>query len=54
MTVTVAGTTTRQRTWTATLGTIAQTLKQAKVLPSPDGHQPVIAVVGEREFGRPA
>ncbi|MFJ4920210.1 uroporphyrinogen-III synthase [Streptomyces sp. NPDC088725] len=48
MTVTIAGTTTRQRTWTATLGTIAQTLKQAKVLPSPDGHQPVIAVVGER------
>ncbi|MFF3321161.1 uroporphyrinogen-III synthase [Streptomyces sp. NPDC002889] len=48
MTVTVAGTTTRQRTWTATLGTIAQTLKQAKVLPSPDGHQSVIAVVGER------
>jgi uroporphyrinogen III methyltransferase/synthase len=48
LTVTVAGTTTRQRTWTATLGTIAQTLKQAKVLPSPDGHQPVIAVVGER------
>ncbi|GAA1377603.1 uroporphyrinogen-III synthase [Streptomyces beijiangensis] len=48
MTVTVAGTTTRQRTWSATLGTIAQVLKQAKVLPSPDGHQPVIAVVGER------
>lgn len=48
LTVTVAGTTTRQRTWTATLGTIAQTLKQAKVLPSPDGHQSVIAVVGER------
>ncbi|MET9920669.1 uroporphyrinogen-III synthase [Streptomyces sp. NPDC059605] len=48
LTVTVAGTTTRQRTWTATLGTIAQVLKQAKVLPSPDGHQPVIAVVGER------
>ncbi|MFF3460820.1 uroporphyrinogen-III synthase [Streptomyces sp. NPDC001984] len=48
MTVTVAGTTTRQRTWTATLGTIAQTLKQAKVLPSPDGGRPVIAVVGER------
>lgn len=47
MTVTVAGTTTRQRTWTATLGTIAQTLKQAKVLPSPEGHRPVIAVVGE-------
>ncbi|MEV0493776.1 bifunctional uroporphyrinogen-III C-methyltransferase/uroporphyrinogen-III synthase [Streptomyces atratus] len=50
LTVTVAGTTTRQRTWTATLGTIAQVLKQAKVLPSPDGHQPVIAVVGERSF----
>ncbi|MFM9698988.1 bifunctional uroporphyrinogen-III C-methyltransferase/uroporphyrinogen-III synthase [Streptomyces europaeiscabiei] len=48
MTVTVAGTTTRQRTWTATLGTIAQTLKQAKVLPSPEGGRPVIAVVGER------
>ncbi|MET8175044.1 bifunctional uroporphyrinogen-III C-methyltransferase/uroporphyrinogen-III synthase [Streptomyces clavifer] len=48
LTVTIAGTTTRQRTWTATLGTIAQVLKQAKVLPSPDGHQPVIAVVGER------
>ncbi|MEU9479273.1 bifunctional uroporphyrinogen-III C-methyltransferase/uroporphyrinogen-III synthase [Streptomyces sp. NPDC048191] len=48
LTVTIAGTTTRQRTWTATLGTIAQTLKQAKVLPSPDGGRPVIAVVGER------
>ncbi|MGW4033224.1 uroporphyrinogen-III synthase [Streptomyces sp. NPDC004838] len=48
LTVTVAGTTTRQRTWTATLGTIAQTFKQAKVLPSPEGHRPVIAVVGER------
>ncbi|POX36455.1 bifunctional uroporphyrinogen-III C-methyltransferase/uroporphyrinogen-III synthase, partial [Streptomyces sp. Ru73] len=48
LTVTIAGTTTRQRTWTATLGTIAQTLKAAKVLPSPDGGQPVIAVVGER------
>ncbi|WP_316742750.1 uroporphyrinogen-III synthase [Streptomyces sp. MK7] len=48
MTVTVAGTTTRQRTWSATLGTVAQTLKQAKVLPSPDGGRPVIAVVGER------
>ncbi|MEW2634853.1 uroporphyrinogen-III synthase [Streptomyces sp. NPDC048389] len=48
LTVTVAGTTTRQRTWTATLGTIAQILKQAKVLPSSEGHQPVIAVVGER------
>ncbi|OAH09327.1 bifunctional uroporphyrinogen-III C-methyltransferase/uroporphyrinogen-III synthase [Streptomyces jeddahensis] len=48
MSVTVAGTTTRQRTWSATLGSIAQTLKQAKVLPSPEGHRPVIAVVGER------
>ncbi|MFC5675036.1 uroporphyrinogen-III synthase [Streptomyces incanus] len=48
LTVTVEGTTTRQRTWTATLGTIAQTLKQAKVLPSPEGGRPVIAVVGER------
>ncbi|MEU5704887.1 uroporphyrinogen-III synthase [Streptomyces aurantiacus] len=48
MAVTVAGTTTRQRTWSATLGTIAQTLKQAKVLPSPEGGRPVIAVVGER------
>ncbi|MFE7134384.1 uroporphyrinogen-III synthase [Streptomyces sp. NPDC057638] len=48
LTVTVGGTTTRQRTWTATLGTIAQTFKQGKVLPSPDGHRPVIAVVGER------
>ncbi|MEU3845122.1 uroporphyrinogen-III synthase [Streptomyces sp. NPDC028635] len=48
MTVTVGGTTTRQRTWSATLGTIAQTLKQAKVLPSPDGGRPVIAVVGDR------
>ncbi|GAA3374007.1 bifunctional uroporphyrinogen-III C-methyltransferase/uroporphyrinogen-III synthase [Streptomyces sannanensis] len=48
MTVTVAGTTTRQRTWNATLGTIAQVFKQGKVLPSTDGHQPVIAVVGER------
>ncbi|MEU6539722.1 uroporphyrinogen-III synthase [Streptomyces sp. NPDC047000] len=48
VTVTVAGTTTRQRTWTATLGTIAQTFKQAKVLPSPEGNRPVIAVIGER------
>ncbi|WEV26179.1 uroporphyrinogen-III synthase [Streptomyces sp. 71268] len=46
--VTVAGTTTRQRTWTATLGTIAQVFKSGKVLPSADGGQPVIAVVGER------
>ncbi|MEU8700567.1 uroporphyrinogen-III synthase [Streptomyces sp. NPDC048680] len=48
LTVTVGGTTTRQRTWTATLGTIAQLFKQGKVLPSPEGHRPVIAVVGER------
>ncbi|MFI6344800.1 uroporphyrinogen-III synthase [Streptomyces sp. NPDC050560] len=48
LTVTVAGTTTRQRTWGATLGTIAQVFKQAKVLPSADGGRPVIAVVGER------
>jgi uroporphyrinogen III methyltransferase/synthase len=48
LTVTIAGTTTRQRTWTATLGTIAQILKQAKVLPSADGGRSVIAVVGER------
>ncbi|MGW2863424.1 bifunctional uroporphyrinogen-III C-methyltransferase/uroporphyrinogen-III synthase [Streptomyces sp. SDr-06] len=48
MSVTIAGTTTRQRTWSATLGSVAQVLKQAKVLPSPDGHQAVIAVVGER------
>jgi uroporphyrinogen III methyltransferase/synthase len=47
MTVTAAGTTTRQRTWNATLGTIAQVLKAARVLPSPEGGQPVIAVVGE-------
>ncbi|MEU5274315.1 bifunctional uroporphyrinogen-III C-methyltransferase/uroporphyrinogen-III synthase [Streptomyces hygroscopicus] len=53
LTVTVGGTTTRQRTWTATLGTIAQVLKSAKVLPSPQGAQPVIAVVGEQsEAGR--
>lgn len=48
LTVTIAGTTTRQRTWSATLGTIAQTFKQGKILPSPDGGRPVIAVVGER------
>ncbi|MER6389820.1 bifunctional uroporphyrinogen-III C-methyltransferase/uroporphyrinogen-III synthase [Streptomyces sp. NPDC001523] len=47
LTVTVAGTTTRQRTWNATLGTIAQVFKQGKVLPSPEGVRPVIAVVGE-------
>ncbi|MFK0218090.1 uroporphyrinogen-III synthase [Streptomyces vinaceus] len=48
LTVTVAGTTTRQRTWNATLGTIAQVFKQGKVLPSPEGARPVIAVVGEQ------
>ncbi|ONK13367.1 uroporphyrinogen-III synthase [Streptomyces sp. MP131-18] len=46
--VTVAGTTTRQRTWSATLGTVERALKSAKVLPSADGDRPVIAVVGER------
>ncbi|MEU6868337.1 bifunctional uroporphyrinogen-III C-methyltransferase/uroporphyrinogen-III synthase [Streptomyces sp. NPDC046876] len=48
LTVTVAGTTTRQRTWNATLGTIAQVFKQGKVLPSPEGARPVIAVVGDQ------
>ncbi|MFJ9340321.1 uroporphyrinogen-III synthase [Streptomyces sp. NPDC101733] len=48
LTVTVGGTTTRQRTWSATLGTIAQVFKQGKVLPSPEGARPVIAVVGEQ------
>ncbi|WP_019549526.1 uroporphyrinogen-III synthase [Streptomyces sulphureus] len=48
LTVTLAGTTTRQRTFTATVGSIAQVLKSAKVLPAADGGQPVIAVVGER------
>jgi uroporphyrinogen III methyltransferase/synthase len=48
LSVTVAGTTTRQRTWTATLGTVERTLKSAKVLPSPEADRPVIAVVGER------
>lgn len=47
MSVTVAGTTTRQRTWTATLGSIGQTLKAAKVLPAAESGQPVIAVIGE-------
>lgn len=46
--VTVAGTTTRQRTWTATLGTVERALKSAKALPSAEGDRPVIAVVGER------
>ncbi|OEV03392.1 uroporphyrinogen-III synthase [Streptomyces oceani] len=48
LTVTLAGTTTRQRTVTATLGTLAQTLKANKLLPAADSGQPVIAVVGER------
>ncbi|WP_049572299.1 uroporphyrinogen-III synthase [Streptomyces sp. SBT349] len=48
LSVTVAGTTTRQRTWTATLGTVERTLKSAKVLPTGEGDRPVIAVVGER------
>ncbi|WP_407703440.1 bifunctional uroporphyrinogen-III C-methyltransferase/uroporphyrinogen-III synthase [Streptomyces triticirhizae] len=48
LTVTVAGTTTRQRTWTETLGTVERTLKSAKVLPSAGAERPVIAVVGER------
>ncbi|WP_062208435.1 uroporphyrinogen-III synthase [Streptomyces sp. NBRC 109706] len=48
LTVTVAGTTTRQRTWSATLGTVERTLKAAKVLPPAEGERPVIAVVGER------
>ncbi|MGP4110108.1 uroporphyrinogen-III synthase [Streptomyces sp. 4N509B] len=48
LSVTVAGTTTRQRTWTATLGTVERTLKSAKVLPSAEGGRRVIAVVGER------
>jgi uroporphyrinogen III methyltransferase/synthase len=48
LTVTVAGTTTRQRTWTATLATIGAQLKAAKVLPSLEPAQPAIAVVGER------
>ncbi|MFC7221284.1 uroporphyrinogen-III synthase [Streptomyces polyrhachis] len=48
MSVTLAGTTTRQRTLNVTLGSVAQLLKAAKVLPSADGGQPVIAVVGEQ------
>jgi uroporphyrinogen III methyltransferase/synthase len=47
LSVTVAGTTTRQRTWSATLGTVERALKSAKVLPCVDGDRPVIAVVGE-------
>jgi uroporphyrinogen III methyltransferase/synthase len=52
LTVTVAGTTTRQRTWTATLGTIAAELKATKALPTPEGPIAAIAVVGERTAQR--
>ncbi|WP_443046948.1 uroporphyrinogen-III synthase [Streptomyces sp. HB2AG] len=52
LTVTIAGTTTRQRTWSATLATIAAELKATKALPSPAGPQPAIAVVGEQAAGR--
>ena len=52
LTVTVAGTTTRQRTWSATLGTIAAELKAAKALPTPEGPIAAIAVVGERTAQR--
>ncbi|WP_052398138.1 uroporphyrinogen-III synthase [Streptomyces sp. NRRL F-5123] len=48
LTVTVAGTTTRQRTWTATLATIAAELKATKALPTPEDSVAAIAVVGER------
>ncbi|NJP48208.1 bifunctional uroporphyrinogen-III C-methyltransferase/uroporphyrinogen-III synthase [Actinacidiphila epipremni] len=48
LSVTVAGTTTRQRTWTATLATIAAELKATKALPTPEGPIAAIAVVGER------
>ncbi|WP_335978486.1 MULTISPECIES: uroporphyrinogen-III synthase [Streptomycetaceae] len=47
LTVTVAGTTTRQRTWSATLATIAAELKATKALPTPEGPIAAIAVVGE-------
>ncbi|MEY9962113.1 uroporphyrinogen III methyltransferase/synthase [Streptacidiphilus sp. MAP12-16] len=51
--VTLEGTTTRQRTYTATLGTLAAELKAARVLPSPvsapvNPASSVIAVVGEQ------
>ncbi len=53
LSITLRGTTTRQRTYTATLGSIAAELKSAKVLPSPvsapvDPASSVIAVLGER------
>lgn len=47
LSVTVAGTTTRQRTWCATLSTIAAELKATKALPTPEGPIAAIAVVGE-------
>ncbi|MBF9073483.1 bifunctional uroporphyrinogen-III C-methyltransferase/uroporphyrinogen-III synthase [Streptacidiphilus fuscans] len=51
--VTLEGTTTRQRTYCGTLGTIAAELKSAKVLPSPvsapvDPASNVIVVIGEQ------
>jgi uroporphyrinogen III methyltransferase/synthase len=52
LTVTVAGTTTRQRTWTATLAGIAAELKATKALPTPEGPIAAIAVVGERTAQR--
>ena len=53
LSVTLGGTTTKQRTYTATLGSIAAELKAAKVLPSPvsapvDPSSSAIAVVGEQ------
>jgi uroporphyrinogen III methyltransferase / synthase len=52
LTVTVAGTTTRQRTWSATLSTIASELKATKALPTPEGPIAAIAVVGDRTTRR--
>ncbi|WP_354641161.1 bifunctional uroporphyrinogen-III C-methyltransferase/uroporphyrinogen-III synthase [Kitasatospora camelliae] len=53
LSATLSGTTTRQRTFTSTLATIAADLKAARVLPSPvsapvDPATSVIAVVGEQ------
>jgi uroporphyrinogen III methyltransferase/synthase len=53
LTVTVAGTTTRQRSWTATLAGIAAELKATKALPSAEPGQAAIAVVGEPVTGAP-
>ncbi len=53
LTVTVAGTTTRQRSWTATLGGIAAELKATKALPAAEPGQTAIAVVGEPMTGTP-